>query len=145
MTPYQSLLNEAVRLVDAERGFIVRYDRATYAPIQIIAAHEFGSALVFQPFESVSKDYQVIQKALPIMARKNQLILTHNYEQEYFSLGYYEGVVPNRPLRSVLVVPLHRTVGLLWCDVSMRLRAFKPYQLSDLEQLAGLVARMDVL
>ena len=141
MNAYQSLLDEAVPLVNAERGFIVRYDPDTYTPIQIVAAHDFASALVFQPLESVSKDYQVIQKALPIMARKNQPILTQNYEEEYFSLGYYEGVVPNRPFRSILVVPLSNESCLLWCDFKLSLQAFKPYQPSDLEQLIDLVQR----
>src|SRR5688572_12429760 len=104
MLHYETLLEEAVTKVKAERGFIVRYNPATHQLTQFVATHQFDAAPLLQPSESMSKDYQIIQKALPLMAGQKRPVLTHTCDDKYFSLGGDQSGAPtNRVLRSLIV------------------------------------------
>lgn len=136
MLNYQTLLEEAVTTVKAERGFIVLYNALTHQLTQFVATHQFDAALLLQPSESLSKDYQIIQHALPIMAGQKRPVLTHTCDDKYFPMAANPNSrMADRVLRSLIVTPL-RGIGLLWCDVRFKNGLFQPYDLQAVIALA---------
>jgi hypothetical protein len=138
MLHYETLLEEAVTKVKAERGFIVRYNPATHQLTQFVATHQFDAVPLLQPSESLAKDYQIIQDALPLMAGQKRPVLTHTCDDKYFPMAANpHSRMADRVLRSLIVIPLH-SMGLLWCDVKFKNGLFQPY---DLQALLTLVQR----
>ena len=142
MSRYQSLLDEAVSKLKAERGFIVLYNATTHQLTQFVATHQFDAAPLTQGNSPLSKEYQIIQKALPLMAGQKRPLLTHTCDEKYFSLSTtpQSGLLTDRVLRSLIAVPL-RSMGLIWCDIKFRNGLFQPY---DLQALLTLVQRSDL-
>jgi hypothetical protein len=108
MNDYQSLLDQAVARMNAERGFVVLTNSDTYAPTQCVATHNFDPVPLFQYVEGVSKEYAMIRHGLPLINQEQLPILTNNINPRYFCLDKNSPMkygISDPPLRSLLIPP----------------------------------------
>jgi hypothetical protein len=141
MNDYQSLLDQAVARMNAERGFVVLTNSDTYAPTQCVATHNFDPVPLFQYVEGVSKEYAMIRHGLPLINQEQLPILTNNINPRYFCLDKNSPMkygISDPPLRSLLIVPLRYTSGLLWCDRHWQSGLF---QQQDMKKIVAFIAQ----
>lgn len=142
MLNYQSILEETIASVRAERGFIVLCHPSTYTPTEFIALFNFDSTATQQPIGEQTNEYQYIWESLPRLFAEKQPLLTSNVVNE----SYYRRRFLFWSPRSVILVPLRKeavTYGLLWCD--KRIVTKGVWEPQDLAQAVSLMERSAAL
>jgi hypothetical protein len=141
MSSYQTLLEEAVALLDADRGFVVLHEPNTTKSLEFVATYEFDPALL-QPSETFDENQYLWEDMLPTILTYHEPVLTTNADPSNYYCRKYS--VIGWVLRCVIAVPLSKDDmldGLLWCDKSIREKGIWVQQ--DLEQVATLVQKFD--
>lgn len=137
VTDYQALLNEAVTLVQAERGFVVLCEVQTGAIQSFVAVHNFETAHLTQETESLSNDDQATLRAISRLVVERQAFQGNNLEVIFSD---WQGTALRRPIRNVLTVPLPQTCGLLWCDLRFWRHEIQELRMFDEAALQALMA-----
>jgi hypothetical protein len=128
---YQPLLDAAVKLLDADRGFVVLRE----TPGNTVAAHNFDPALLQQTSEVLDED-QHLREMLNALLAHPEPIITSNTRYE---LDHREVRLIGWVLRAIIIVPLNQ--ALLWCDKSVRAKGL--WSPKDLERATALVNQFD--
>jgi hypothetical protein len=143
---YQSLLDRAVALVQAERGFIVLYDPTTRAFGEYVAAHNFDPLPYPYPEDPAPEtifyeanavwEYMIeaIQHGRPL-ATVNESMSTFDSYAPRRRLRFDP---PARTLRCLMAVPLMRAgviYALLWCDQRLKMALWKELELAQVVDL----------
>lgn len=123
MKRYAPLLDDAVPLVNAERGFVVLYD-ATTDTFTYVATHNFVPA---------NNGYS--DKMFADLMAAGEAVVTNNLMiQKYLP----QGIISTLSLRTILIVPLRyedQIIGLLWCDRNLQEGPFNGDNLARLVDL----------
>lgn len=130
----QRVMDTAIQLTGAERGFVLLHDAER-------GAFDFRIARGIDQSELERDEFTVSLTIVNEVARTGQPVITDNarsdprYNAQASIIGYQ--------LRSILAVPLlvqETLIGVLYCDNRARVALFKPYDLALLEAFADQAA-----
>lgn len=130
----QRVMDAAIQLTGAERGFVLLHDAER-------GAFDFRIARGIDQAELEQENFTISLTIVNEVASTGQPVITDNarndprYNAQASIVGYQ--------LRSILAVPLmvqETLIGVLYCDNRVRVGLFKPYDLALLEAFADQAA-----